>query len=168
MESASLSSAAMPEGRVVAIHVFERGGGPPRALERVEAEAGQGLAGDRYLRAAGRGTFFDPDKDGQDLTLIELEALEALRDHHGIELEPADARRNVVTSGIDLNALVGRRFRVGPVECLGVRLCDPCSHLERMTEKGVLRGLVERGGLRADLLTSGVIEVGDRVVPVDA
>ena len=75
----------------------------------------------------------------------------------------ADARRNVVTRGIDLNALVGRRFRVGDVECLGQRLCEPCAHLERLTVPGTLRGLIHRGGLRADVLTDGTISVGDTI-----
>ena len=77
---------------------------------------------------------------------------------------PEDARRNVVTRGIDLNALVGRRFRVGDVECVGRRLCEPCAHLQRLSP-GTLRPLVHRGGLRADLLGDGVIRVGDPVSP---
>ena len=72
-----------------------------------------------------------------------------------------------MTRGIDLNALVGRRFRVGEVECVGRRLCEPCAHLERLTERGTLRGLVHRGGLRADLLSGGAIETGAGVVPLD-
>jgi MOSC domain-containing protein YiiM len=75
---------------------------------------------------------------------------------------PQDARRNVVTRGIDLNALVGRRFTVGDVECIGRRLCEPCAHLERLSP-GTLRPLVHRGGLRADLLGDGTIHVGDPV-----
>ena len=94
---------------------------------------------------------------------MEAEQLEAL------ELSArstAAARRNVVTRGIDLNALVGRRFRVGEVECLGQRLCEPCAHLQRLTAPGTLRALVHRGGLRADVLTDGTIRVGDAVTPL--
>ncbi len=121
----------------------------------------RGLPGDRYF--AGTGTFSKPAKSGQDLTLIEAEALEALATEHGIELEPAAARRNLLTRGIDLNALVGERFYVGEVECRGDRLCDPCSHLERQTGPGVLRGLAGRGGLRADIVGAGTIRIGDAV-----
>ena len=80
-------------------------------------------------------------------------------------LAPGEARRNVVTRGIDLNALVGRRFRVGDAECVGRRLCEPCAHLQRLTHPGILRDLVHRGGLRADILEGGAIRVGDTVVP---
>ena len=68
----------------------------------------------------------------------------------GHRLEYAEARRNVVTRGIELNTLVGQRFRVGDVECVGRRLCEPCAHLEQLTHKGVLRKLIHRGGLRAE------------------
>ena len=97
---------------------------------------------------------------GHDLTLIEAEALEELMLPEG-PLAPEAARRNVVTRGIDLNALVGKRFRIGDVDCLGQRLCEPCAHLERLTRPGTLRALVHRGGLRADVLTDGVIRLGD-------
>ena len=81
-------------------------------------------------------------------------------------MAPAEARRNVVTRGIDLDALVGRRFLVGDVQCVGRRLCEPCAHLERLTVPGTLRALVHRGGLRADVLTDGTIRVGDAVTAV--
>ena len=85
----------------------------------------------------------------------------------GQRLEYAEARRNVVTRGIDLNTLVGQRFRVGDVECVGRRLCEPCAHLERLTHKGVLRNLIHRGGLRADILTAGSITVGAAIELAD-
>jgi MOSC domain-containing protein YiiM len=97
---------------------------------------------------------------GYDLTLIQVEVLDELVLAEDRRLGYAEARRNVVTRGVDLNALVGRRFRVGEAECFGQRLCEPCSHLERLTTKGVLRGLIHRGGLRADILTDGRIGVG--------
>ncbi len=85
----------------------------------------------------------------------------------GRTLGYAEARRNVVTHGIELNALVGRRFRVGNVECLGQRLCEPCSHLERLTTKGALRELIHRGGLRADVLGDGEVNLGDVIETLD-
>ena len=97
--------------------------------------------------------------------MIAAEALEALFAETGIELSAAESRRNVLTRGVDLNALVGRRFRVGEVECEGIELCEPCSHLEGLTKPGVLRGLVHRGGLRAAIHRGGEIAVGDPVVP---
>jgi MOSC domain-containing protein YiiM len=123
-------------------------------VERALARADRGLEGDRY--AARRGTFSDAHSRGHDLTLIAAEVLDAL------ELRPEDARRNVLTRGIDLNALVGRRFTVGGVECIGQRLCEPCAHLERLTP-GTLRPLIHRGGLRADVLSDGEIRVGDAI-----
>ena len=100
-------------------------------------------------------------------SLIQAEVLDDLTLPDGRKLGYAEARRNVVTRGIDLNALVGRRFRVGNVECLGQRLCEPCSHLERLTTKGTLRGLIHRGGLRADVLSDGDITPGALIETVD-
>lgn len=103
---------------------------------------------------------------GYDLTLIEAEVLDALELPAG-QLAPDEARRNVVTRGIDLNALVGEPFRIGAVQCLGQRLCEPCAHLERLTAKagkpGTLRALIHKGGLRADVLSDGEIRVGDQI-----
>jgi MOSC domain-containing protein YiiM len=151
----------MDHGTVEAIYVGERPIVEPAAVDEAEAVPGRGLRGDRYF--AGSGTFWADGKSGQDITLVEAEMLEALAAETGVVLGAAAARRNVLTRGIDLNALVGRRFRVGEVECLGQRLCEPCDHLQRLTEPGVLRGLVHRGGLRADVLTPGRIRPGDAV-----
>jgi MOSC domain-containing protein YiiM len=149
-------------GRVEAIFLAQPQEGGRRQVERATALAGVGLEGDAY--AAGPDTRRDgAGVDGRDLTLIEAEALEGLAAEAGIELEPWEGRRNVLTRGIGLNDLVGRRFRVGAVECVGRRLCDPCRHLESLTRPGVLRGLARRGGLRADVLTGGEIAVGDEV-----
>ena len=148
-------------GSVQSIHLAAKAAGPTRPVEEVEAVAGRGLEGDRYW--AGEGTYFEARKHGQDITLIEAEAIEGLARDDGIELAPGEARRNVVTRGIGLNDLVGRRFTVGEVECVGQRLCDPCSHLQRMTKPGVLKGLADRGGLRADVVAGGRIAVGDEV-----
>jgi len=149
-------------GRVEAIFLAQPEEGERRQVKRATAVAGHGLDGDAY--AAGPDTRRDgAGVDGRDLTLIEAEALEGLAAEAGIELEPWEGRRNVLTRGIALNDLVGRRFRVGETECVGRRLCDPCRHLESLTQPGVLRGLARRGGLRADVLTGGAIAVGDEV-----
>ena len=127
----------------------------PGPVERVRALAGRGLEGNRY--------FFDEAPPGRAVTLIAAEALEGLAADTGIQLTAAESRRNVLTRGIDVNALVGKRFRIGEVECVGVELCEPCRHLQSVTYPGVLKGLVHRGGLNADILTDGEIAVGDPV-----
>jgi MOSC domain len=147
-------------GTVELIALAAEAAGPMRAVSAAEAVEGRGLLGDRYERGAG--TFSNPRGRGYDLTLVEAEALEELSSK-SVELAPIEARRNLVVRGIALDDLIGRRFRVGEVECLGQRRCEPCSHLERLTRPGVLRGLVHRGGLRADILSGGRIRTGDRV-----
>lgn len=138
--------------------------GPQGMVEQANAVAGRGLEGDRYFD--GTGFFYVEGKNGQDVTLVEAEALESLANETGIVLSAADARRNVVTRGIRLNELVGRRFLVGDVECVGVRLCPPCAHLQQVTQPGVLRGLLHRGGLRADIVRGGEIAIGATVTPL--
>lgn len=158
-------AAAPPAGgTVTAILVAPEAEADVERVDEAQAQAGRGLVGDRYH--AGAGTFSNPHGQGYDLTLIEREAIDDLR---GVlpGYREEDARRNVVTSGISLNALVGWRFRVGEVECLGRRLCEPCAHLDRITVEGSLRPLVHRGGLRADVVTSGRIAVGDPVEPIE-
>jgi hypothetical protein len=135
-----------------------------RLLEVASARAGRGLHGDRY--AAGAGTF-SPRADrrpGYDLTLIAAEVLDDLT-AAGHTVDFAATRRNVLTRGIDVNALVGRTFRIGDVLCRGHRLCEPCVHLDRLSGPGLLRPLIHRGGLRADVLTDGEVRLG---APVQA
>ena len=152
-------------GRVEAIAVTPRAEDEPHLVDRVRANPGHGLEGDR--NAVGEGTFSGRSGDGRALTLIEAEVLESLELPGGKRLGAVEARRNLVTRGVPLNSLVGRRFMVGDVECEGRRLCEPCAHLERLTHPGVLRGLVHRGGLRADILSAGTIEVGASVHVLD-
>jgi hypothetical protein len=160
----SASGATAAAGSVEAIVVAPDAEAPMVGVERAVARAGRGLEGDRYF--AQRGTFTNAHGRGHDLTLIAGEVLDALQLPGGA-LAAEEARRNVVTRGIDLNALVGRRFRIGDVECFGQRLCEPCAHLERLTAQagkpGTLRALIHRGGLRADVLTDGEIRLGSAV-----
>ena len=149
-------------GAVEAIHIATDAAAPVRSLAAVRAIAGVGLAGDRY--AEGRGHYQD-ERVSRDLTLIETEAVEALARDHGIELAPGETRRNLTTRGVDLNELVGRRFWVGDVLCLGTSLCEPCRYLAELVGKQLLRRLVHRGGLRADIVRGGVIRVGDELCP---
>src|SRR4051812_10746308 len=149
-------------GAVERILVRSEPGGPSHDVHRVRAVPGRGLEGDRYYTSDG--TFWVEGKPGQDLTLIEAEALEALAGEHGIEIDAGETGRNVLTRGVDLNALVGRRFRIGELECYGDRPCDPCATLERHTQPGVMRGLAGRGGPRARPLPPGGI-LGRAPVP---
>jgi MOSC domain-containing protein YiiM len=148
----------METGIVEGIFLADEAGADPRPVSDVLAVAGRGLEGDRYFAASG--TFSDRGGDGRDVTLIEAEAIEGLARDTGIELSPGAARRNVVTRGVSLNDLVGKRFTLGEAQCVGRRLCDPCDHLERLTAEGVLEGLVNRGGLRADVVEGGLVSVG--------
>ena len=150
------------EGVVAGLLVAPAAEAPLVQVPEAEAVAGSGLRGDRYEEGAG--TFSGTGR-GYELTLIEAEALEELA-ADGVEVAWEEARRNVVTRGIALNALVGRRFRIGTVECVGRRLAEPCSHLQRLAPPGTLRGLVHRGGLRADILVGGTVRVGDPVVAI--
>jgi MOSC domain-containing protein YiiM len=150
---------------VVSLHIAAAGGAPMESLDRVRAVAGLGLEGDRYLSKIG--TFSNDPGSGRHVTLIEIEAIEALQRDYGIDLAAALTRRNIVTRGAALNHLVGREFRIGAAVLHGTRLCDPCAHLERLTRQGVLRGLVHRGGLRADILTGGMIRLGDTIAVLE-
>lgn len=130
-------------------------------LGEVRAVPGRGLEGDRYFSKTG--TYSRHEGADRQITLIEVEALEALERDYRIVLDPGESRRNVATRGVAVNHLVGRRFRIGEVRLRGLRLCEPCSHMERLSGKPVRSGLVHRGGLRAEILTEGVIRVGDPV-----
>ena len=134
-----------------------------RSVERVRAVPGKGLEGDRYFNA--RGTYSDRPGPGREVTLIEAEAVEAMERDNEIAIPKGASRRNIITRGTPLNHLVGQEFDVGQVRLLCIRLCEPCSHLEGLTQKGVIAGLVHRGGLRAKVLTEGTIRVGDAIVP---
>jgi MOSC domain-containing protein YiiM len=142
------------DGRVEGIFLTDTHGALPEPVESVRALAGRGLEGGRY--------FDDPDP-GRNLTLIAAEALEAFERETGVSLSAAESRRNVLTRGIDVNSLVGKRFRIGDVDCVGVELCEPCAHLQSMTKPGVLAGMVHRAGLNVDILADGEIAVGDPV-----
>jgi len=146
-------------GTVEGLAVAPAAEAPMQLLEVAQARAGRGFDGDRY--AAGAGTFTPRAgrRPGYDLTLIAAEVLDEMA-AAGQVLGFAGTRRNVLTRGIDVNALVGRRFRIGDVLCEGRRLCEPCVHLDRLSGPGVLRPLIHRGGLRADVLTDGEIRLG--------
>jgi MOSC domain-containing protein YiiM len=151
-------------GRVVSIFIAPRTGQATTRVEQARAVPGKGLEGDRYFAETGRYSQ-KPGPDRQ-ITLIASEALEALEQERDIHLEPGETRRNLLTRGVPLNDLVGRQFKVGAVTLQGIKLCEPCSYLESQTQPGVLAGLTHRGGLRAEIITQGVIRVGDEIMPI--
>ena len=135
---------------VVAIHIGDSPAGELRMVERVQARAGKGLEGDRHFHPGGAPA-------GNALTLVEEEVVAE------VGLPPGGTRRQLTVRGVRLNDLVGKHFRVGDVPCYGVELCEPCAHLQSMTRPGIMRELVHRAGINADILGDGTISVGDRV-----
>jgi len=156
----------MTTARVLSIGIAPAAGAPMQAVELVRAVAGQGLEGDRYFTQSG--TFSATPGAGRGLTLIEAEAVEAMNAKLGTQFAPGDMRRNIVTRGVALNHLVGREFRVGGARVRGIRLCEPCDYLESLTQPGAKSAMLHRCGLRADILESGTIRVGDWVAVLDA
>lgn len=148
----------MWQGTLESIFIAPGAKAPTQAVTEVRAVPGTGLEGDRY--ALRTGTFFKelPDRE---LTLIEAEAIEAIRREYNVEMTQGQARRNLVTRDAPLNHLVGKEFWVGDVRIRGIRLCEPCSHLESVTRLPVIKTLTHRGGLRAQILSAGVVRVGD-------
>jgi len=143
-------------GTVVALYTAPSAGAPPRSQRAVELIAGKGIAGDRYL--LGTGHWSDPRWPDQELTLVMAETAAALG------LDAASLRRNIVTHGVDLDALIGVTFQLGQATLLGVRRCDPCRYIEQFTRPGAMHELATRGGLRAHIVAGGRVQVGDRIV----
>jgi MOSC domain-containing protein YiiM len=162
----------MWQGHVVSLHIAPEASAKMQTVTEARAVPGRGLEGDRYF--AGTGFYSSrPSHGGREVTLIEVESVQALDggvlsaggDTLGIKLAAADTRRNIATSGVPLNHLVDREFWVGEVLLRGTRLCEPCKHLDDLTRTGVMGGLIHRGGLRARILSEGVIRPGDIVRP---
>lgn len=163
----------MWQGSVVSIHIAPAAGAPMEVVAEARAIPGRGLEGDRYFLGLGHYSA-RPSFGGREVTLIETETIEALEDgivnaagdRLGIKIAAPETRRNIATAGVPLNHLVGQTFWVGPVRMRGTRLCEPCRHLEEVTGQGrLMNALVHRGGLRAQILSEGVIRVGDLIRP---
>ena len=155
----------MFNGELVAIYVCGRKRDELRSLTEAEAVAGRGLRGDRYFRD-GDGASADHDP-AREVTLIESEALDGLSREYELRLAPNESRRNLLTRNVPLNHLVGRSFKVGGVVLRGIRLCEPCGHLESLTVEGVKKGLCHRGGLRAQIVQGGLLRPGDAITPLN-
>jgi MOSC domain-containing protein YiiM len=149
--------------RVVEIVTTSEAGAPLLPVAQSSLESGRGLVGDRYYGQAG--TFSEKLKDGADweLTLIESEEIQRFNDSQGLALPAASFRRNIVTSGVPLNELVGRRFKVGAALLEGIRLCEPCAHLGKLIGPAVVKGMVHQAGLRARIVTGAIVRVGDAI-----
>ena len=132
-----------------------------KSVTNAKAVAGRGLEGDRYYTKLG--TYSNQAGSGRDVTLIEIEAINGLKRDYEVQLDSGQPRRNIVTRGVALNHLVEQEFRIGDVVLRGTRLCEPCAHMEKLTVKGAMRGLVHRGGLRAEIISGGSIRVGDTI-----
>ena len=161
-------------GVVEGIFIAARSGQPMQAVQSVAGVAGRGLLGDRHCRPdpdtvlePSCGTSAPPHHAVQDLSLVEGEVLDWLREEHGIELSGAETRRNVVTRGVRLHELIGRQFALGDMLCEGVEVCEPCVSIQRRTGKPVLKPLVHRGGLYARIVKSGTVRLGDAVTTVE-
>jgi MOSC domain-containing protein YiiM len=152
-------------GRVAGIYIASAEGAPTQAVDRARAVPGRGLEGDRNFRPEPGPTHKHPDDE---LTLFSLEALADANREHGLALRPGDTRRNVATEGVPINDLTGKDFTLGNVRVRGLELCEPCLHLsELIGEPRVLRALVHRGGLRAQILSEGTFKVGDPIAPAE-
>jgi len=149
------------QGTVISIHIAPTGAAPMKSVTNAKAVAGRGLEGDRYYSKLG--TYSNQAGSGRDVTLIEIEAIDGLKRDYEVQLDSGQPRRNIVTRGVALNHLVEQEFRIGDVVLRGTRLCEPCAHMEKLTVKGSMRGLVHRGGLRAEIISGGSIRVGDTI-----
>lgn len=153
----------MFRGRLIGIYISRQKAVPLRPLRQVQAVPGRGLEGDRYYYRAG--TFSKKNTPDREVTFIEEEALKSLRAKGGPRLRPEQSRRNLLTRGVPLNHLVGRNFRVGKALFQGLKLCEPCGHLEKLSVPGAKKGLIHRGGLRARILHGGTLRIGDTIRP---
>jgi MOSC domain-containing protein YiiM len=154
-------------GSLLAIGITTTGSQPMESRQRVTAITGQGLEGDRY--ANGQGTFQKgPAKPLEQVTLIEREALQSAARDYSVNITHLDTRRNLLTADVPLNHLVGKEFCIGEVILRGVELCEPCGHLEKLTYPNIKQSLLHRGGLRAEVVQGGHLQVGDEIRPAPA
>jgi MOSC domain-containing protein YiiM len=155
------------QGSVVAIYVADKGGAALRAVPLAVLQAGRGIVGDRYFLQ--EGTFSAKLRNGQDweVTLIEMEEVDRFNASVGKELAAGSFRRNIVTAGVRLNELVGKRFQVGNAVLEGMRLCEPCAYLAGLIGPEVVRAMAHRAGLRARILVGAEVARGQDVTSAD-
>jgi hypothetical protein len=152
-------------GTVEGIYIAPARGEPTEVVEYIHVIPGKGIEGDRYFYQPGTSDFkYKPDCE---LTLIEIEAIEALYHEDGIQITPDQTRRNIITRGVSLNNLLGSYFTIGKIQVLGIRLCEPCEYLANRTDPRVLKSMTHRGGLRAQIITDGIIHLKDKITISD-
>jgi MOSC domain-containing protein YiiM len=152
----------MTQGAVESLFITTAMSEPMIAKDVVQAIAGQGLEGDRYLLATG--TYSKKPSPDRQITLVEAEILDWLREDHGHTVRPEECRRNIVTRGITLNPLVGRTIAIGQTRLYVHRLCQPCRYIEKLLDQpGLYETWWDKGGIRCEILTGGEIRLGDTV-----
>lgn len=134
-----------------------------QAAQSLDLIAGVGVAGDRY--ATETGFYSHLPEPGRQITLFEIETLEALARDHEVDFSPQEHRRNVTVRGVPLNHLVGQQFRLGETLLEATRLSTPCQHIQEVTGKTIGRWLIHRSGLNCIILKGGVVRIGDSVAP---
>ena len=154
------------QGRVKGIYISPEAEAPIQSVPEARLEPGRGIVGDRYYLE--KGTFSEQLKGSRDyeVTLIESEQITYFNQAAGFAIDDGALRRNIVTQGIDLNAMVGQRLQVGEVMLEGIRLCEPCAHIAKLVAKEVLSEMLHRAGLRAMIISGGTVRVADPVRPV--
>lgn len=155
------------QGTLKAISIASDSAGDVQMLEDVEVIAGQGIKGDRY--SAGNGSFSNESGTGRAVTLITQEDLDEIHRENKLRVTHAQSRRNLLTEGVPLNYLVGKRFKIGEVILEGKRLCEPCNTLAKSSGHGqaLLSAMIHRGGLRCDVIQGGTIATGDSIRPIE-
>ena len=152
-------------GIVRCLHKTPRAFLPMRSFPSLTLIAGKGIEGDRYMIGQEAGFYSHKPEEGRQVTLFEIETLEALAREAKITLLPEEHRRNVTVQGVPLNHLVGRQFWLGETLLEATRLSTPCRHIEEITGKAIFDPLINRSGLNCKILTGGVVRVGDAVRP---
>ena len=148
------------DGIVTKIFIAAQGGTAMQAVEAAQAIADCGLYGDRYANSRG----YYSGTDECQVTLIESEDLEEIRQSKGLQVENGEHRRNLVTRGIRLESLLGKRFQIGEAVLEYDRPRPPCRYIESLTEPGMTRALIGRGGVCARVVQSGKIRVNAPIV----
>lgn len=152
-------------GVVRYLHATPRAFLPMKSFNELTLVAGRGIEGDRYMIGQEAGFYSHKPEEGRQVTLFEMETLEAIERDAKIKLLPHEHRRNVTVEGVPLNHLVGRRFWLGETLLEATRLSFPCRHIEEILERPVFDPLIHRSGLNCKILVGGVVRVGDIVRP---
>lgn len=157
----------MEEEKIFAIYIAEKGGGVTLEIDSANLVAGRGIEGDRYYNETGTFSEKLKGKPHVELTLIQKEAIDAFNEEFDLSLTYSDFRRNIVTTGVSLNDLVGEEFKIGDVSLKGIKLCEPCNYLAERLNPLILPHMLGRSGLRAQILTGGTIHKGDSITVKD-